>query len=180
MNIINYIEKHKDEDFKTFKFTEVDNLILALVPYLDLTNIVPAYKKKIYFKEAMEKLNLNQKLGFFMSDTFKMVMIMKDTKRYGQIKLYNYRKINSDSMQFGAITMKLDDKRIYVAFAGTDTSLVGWKENFKLAYLYPGLSQKYAGSYLNKTLGWFSHNVYIGGHSKGGNLAISAAMLARS
>ena len=98
----------------------------------------------------------------------------------GQIKLYNYRKINSDSMQFGAITMKLDDKRIYVAFAGTDTSLVGWKENFKLAYLYPGLSQKYAGSYLNKTLGWFSHNVYIGGHSKGGNLAISAAMLARS
>ena len=83
MNIINYIEKHKDEDFKTFKFTEVDNLILALVPYLDLTNIVPAYKKKIYFKEAMEKLNHNQKLGFFMSDTFKMVMIMKDTKRYG-------------------------------------------------------------------------------------------------
>ena len=177
MNIINYIEKHKNEDFKTFKFTEVDNLILALIPYLNLTNIIPSHKKKITLNTMVEKLNLNKKnLDFFIGNTYKMVNIMKNTKRYGNILLYNYHNIKSPEMQFGALTMKLDDKSIYIAFAGTDTSIIGWKENFKMIYHYPNLSQKYAGTYLNKTIRFFNKNIYVGGHSKGGNLAITAAM----
>ena len=47
MNVIQYIKKHKDEDFNTFKFTEVDSLILSLIPYINYTNIIPSFKEKI-------------------------------------------------------------------------------------------------------------------------------------
>ena len=83
--------------------------------------------------------------------------------------------VNSD-MQFGALTMKLSDKSIFVAFAGTDSSIIGWEEDFKMTYLYPGASQKYASVYLNKAISLLDKKVRVGGHSKGGNLAICATM----
>lgn len=87
--------------------------------------------------------------------------------------------IINDEMQFGALTMKLSDNSIFIAFAGTDTSIIGWKEDFKLAYLYPTTTQKYATIYLNKALKIPHKKIYLGGHSKGGNLAICAGMNAK-
>ena len=101
---------------------------------------------------------------------------MKDSRRYQDTLLYNYMKVVNSDMQFGAITMKLPDYSIYVAFAGTDTSIIGWEEDFKMTYLYPGASQKYASIYLNKAIGLLDKKVRVGGHSKGGNLAICAVM----
>jgi len=180
LNIINYIKKHKDEDFKEFEFTEVDNLILSLLPNIDFTEIVPSFKsKKITLKEAVEKLTNKNYKGYFISKIYMMLQIMKSTKRYGNIFLYNFMNLINDEMQFTALTIKLNDNSIYVAFAGTGTSIIGWEEDFKMAYLYPGASQKYATIYLNKTIGLFDKNVKVGGHSKGGNLAICSVMNSR-
>ena len=182
MNIIDYIKKNKNHTFKELPFNEVDNLILSLLTYIDFTDIVPAFKKgKITLKEAAEKISDKKKSfrGLFISNTFKMVQIMKDSKRYQDILLYNYMKIVNSDMQFGAMTMKLPDKSIYISFAGTDSSIIGWEEDFKMTYLYPGASQKYASIYLNKAIGLLDKNIRIGGHSKGGNLSICAAMNAR-
>ena len=179
MNIIDYIKKNKNHTFKELPFNEVDNLILSLLTYIDFTDIVPAFKKeKITLKEAAEKISDKKKSfrGLFISNTFKMVQIMKDSKRYQDILLYNYMKIVNSDMQFGAMTMKLPDKSIYISFAGTDSSIIGWEEDFKMTYLYPGASQKYASIYLNKAIGLLDKNIRIGGHSKGGNLSICAAM----
>ena len=176
MNLFNYISIHENETFNDFKFTEVDNLILSLLAYLDFTNIVPAFKKgKISLKDAFSKYS-KPKNDFFLFNTFKMFKLMANTKRYKDIILYNYVKIINDEMQFGALTMKLNDSNTFVAFAGTDTSIIGWEEDFKMACFYPGASQKYAGIYLDKTIKLKDQNVIIGGHSKGGNLAISAAL----
>lgn len=180
---MDYIKLHQNEDFKKFPFTEVDNLIFSCLPYLDYTGIVPAFRHhKITLNEAVTKLNAkNQNYhGLFIGSTYKMLNLMKNTKRYGDALLYNYMKVVNNEMQFGAITILLNDKSTYIAFAGTDTSIIGWEEDFKMAYLYPGVSQKYAGIYLNKALGLFPKNIRIGGHSKGGNLAICAAMNAKN
>ena len=179
MNIIDYIKKNKDKTFQEFPFNEIDNLIYALLPYIDFTNVVPAFKsKKNTLKEAALKLSHKSKdfRGMFIGNTFKMLQIMKDSKRYQDTLLYNYMKVVNSDMQFGAITMKLPDNSIYVSFAGTDTSIIGWEEDFKMTYLYPGASQKYATIYLNKAIGLFDKNIRVGGHSKGGNLAICAVM----
>ncbi|MBE6155030.1 MAG: DUF2974 domain-containing protein [Firmicutes bacterium] len=177
MNIIDYIEKNKNKDFNEFKFTEVDNLIFTLIPYLDLTNIVPAFKnKKSTLSEVAKSIQSKAYKGFFISNIYKMIQTMKDTKRYGNTLLYNYMNVVNDEMQFAAITMKLNDNSIYIVYAGTDTSIIGWEEDFKMAYMYPGKSQKYATIYLNKAINLFDKNIRVGGHSKGGNLAICAAM----
>ena len=179
MNIIDYIKKNKDKTFKELPFNEIDDLIYALLPYIDFTNIVPAFKsKKVTLKEVALKLRGKKKdfRGMFIGNTFKMLEIMKDSRRYQDTLLYNYMKVVNSDMQFGAITMKLPDYSIYVAFAGTDTSIIGWEEDFKMTYLYPGASQKYASIYLNKAIGLLDKKVRVGGHSKGGNLAICAVM----
>lgn len=182
MNIIDYIKKNKDKTFDEYPFNEIDNLIFSLLTYIDFTDIVPAFKsKKITLKEAAEKLKDKKKdfRGIFISDTFKMLQIMKDTKRYQDTLLYNYMKVVNIDMQFGAMTMKLPDKSIYISFAGTDSSIIGWEEDFKMSYLYPGASQKYASIYLNKAIGLLDKRIRVGGHSKGGNLSICAVMNAR-
>ena len=179
MNIIDYIKKKKDKTFKELPFNELDNLILSLLTYLDFTDIVPAFKKKkVTLKEAAERIKVKKKehRGLFVSNSFKMLQVMKDTKRYQEILLYNYMKVVNEDMQFGAMTMKLPDKSIYISFAGTDTSIIGWEEDFKMTYLYPGASQKYASIYLNKAITLLDKNVRVGGHSKGGNLSICAVM----
>ena len=179
MNIIDYIKKNKDKTFNELPFNEIDNLIYALLPYIDFTNIVPAFKsKKVTLKEVALKLRekKNDFRGMFIGNTFKMLEIMRDSRRYQDTLLYNYMKVVNSDMQFGAITMKLPDYSIYVAFAGTDTSIIGWEEDFKMTYLYPGASQKYASIYLNKAIGLLDKKVRVGGHSKGGNLAICAVM----
>ena len=182
MNIIDYIKKNKDKTFKELPFTEIDNLIFSLLSYLDFTNIVPAFKKnKITLKEAATKLENKKKAyrGIFISNTFKMLQIMKNTQRYQDTLLYNYMKLVNSDMQFGAITMKLPDKSTYISFAGTDTSIIGWEEDFKMTYLYPVSSQKYASVYINKAISLLDKNVRVGGHSKGGNLSICAVMNAK-
>ena len=179
MNIIDYIKKNKDKTFQELPFNEIDNLIYALLPYIDFTNIVPAFKsKKVTLKEVALKLRgkKNDFRGMFIGNTFKMLEIMRDSRRYQDTLLYNYMNVVNSDMQFGAITMKLPDYSIYVAFAGTDTSIIGWEEDFKMTYLYPGASQKYASIYLNKAIGLLDKKIRVGGHSKGGNLAICAVM----
>ena len=182
MNIIDYIKKNKDKTWKEQPFNEIENLIFSLLTYIDFSDIVPAFKNgKITLKEAAIKLEDKKKnfRGMFISNTFKMLQIMKNTLRYQNILLYNYMKIVNIDMQFGAMTMRLPDKSIYISFAGTDTSIIGWEEDFKMTYLYPGASQKYASIYLNKAIGLLDRNIRVGGHSKGGNLSICAVMNAK-
>lgn len=182
MNIINYVKEHSNDDFKTLPFSEVDNLILSLLPYLNFTDIVPSFNgKKITLKEAASKLKEKEYnyRGIFNHNTYKLLQVMANSKRYSDALLYNYMKVLNNEMQFGALTIKLNDNSKYISYAGTDTSIVGWEEDFKMAYMYPGASQKYATVYLNKAIGLLDKNVRVGGHSKGGNLAISAVMNAK-
>jgi len=78
--------------------------------------------------------------------------------------------------QFSAITYLLEDGTIYVAFRGTDETIIGWKEDLNMAFLPSVPGQSLSVKYLNMVTGRFSNDFYVGGHSKGGNLAIYSAM----
>jgi len=79
--------------------------------------------------------------------------------------------------QFSAITFLLPGDLAYVAFRGTDSSFVGWKEDLNMAFISPVPSQEESVWYLNRVLDRLSCRLMTGGHSKGGNLAIYAAAL---
>lgn len=179
MNLIDYAKDLGNDTFKAKSFNEVDALVLSILPYIDFKDAVPAFKKDaITLSEAAHKLDINllKAKGTFIGNTYKLLDILSRCERYKNIKLYNYMYIVNTEMQFGALTMRLPDKSTFIAFAGTDSSIVGWEEDFKMAYMYPGVGQKYATVYLNNAIKLLDKNIRIGGHSKGGNLAICGAM----
>jgi hypothetical protein len=79
-------------------------------------------------------------------------------------------------MQFSAMTLRILPDRTYVAYRGTDNTLLGWKENFNMAFQVQMPSQVQALRYLERTAAHLSGSLWCGGHSKGGTLAIYAAM----
>lgn len=82
-----------------------------------------------------------------------------------------------EQTQFAAATYRLPSGMLVVAFRGTDDSLVGWKEDFNMAFQYPVPAQVTAADYLARVAAlWKDAPIVLTGHSKGGNLAVYAAM----
>ncbi len=97
--------------------------------------------------------------------------------RFRNLPIHAYEnKIDPEQQsQFSAITVELGKNLHYVAFRGTDSTLVGWKEDFNMGFMTPVPSQKMAVKYLEKVAKQFSGPMIVGGHSKGGNLAVFAS-----
>ena len=76
--------------------------------------------------------------------------------------------------QFSACTLRLPSGDAYISFRGTDNSLVGWKEDFNMAFETGVPSQRSALAYLERVAPSIAGRIYLGGHSKGGNLAVYA------
>ena len=84
--------------------------------------------------------------------------------------------VNEWETQFCAVTFFLDDGTPYIAFRGTDETIVGWKEDFNMSFLSPVPGQNYSLHYLTLVASKLRKPFYVGGHSKGGNFAIYASM----
>lgn len=110
-----------------------------------------------------------------------MFQVVAESKRFGSIILDNYVNTTEPDMekQFSAITYHLSDFLHYVAYRGTDASLVGWKENFNLSFSKNVPSQRAAVEYIEQIASGCSGSILAGGHSKGGNLAVYAAVMAK-
>lgn len=185
--ISEYIKKYGNYTFLEKEFNEVDNVILSLVSYVNFYGIVPGIKQgKITLKEASKKYfnkYTKKDIDNNMISVRSAIYLLKElavTKRYQDLLLYNFHYEVTFDMQFGALCIMLPNKNIYVSYEGTDNYVSGWKEDCMFSYMFPTNAQKEAINYLNKVIGLFSHKVYVGGHSKGGNLALVASMFCKS
>ncbi|MBO7363728.1 MAG: DUF2974 domain-containing protein, partial [Lachnospiraceae bacterium] len=99
-----------------------------------------------------------------------------NTERYGGLTLCGYRSImdTGQDEQMAVVTFCLSDGTDYVAFRGTDTTIVGWKEDFMLSYRRETEGQRHAAAYLDERAAARTGYFYVGGHSKGGNFALYA------
>ncbi len=99
------------------------------------------------------------------------------TTRFGLSEICHYRDqlIPEQETQFAAMTFLLDDGSIFLAFRGTDLSLVGWKEDFNMTFQQTIPAQRLAMQYTREIALEYQRPMRLGGHSKGGNLAVFAA-----
>ena len=179
-NIFNYVDKYGKYSFKEKKFNELDNIVFSFITYLDFTDtsindsnhtleeIGIEYLKKYKLKEI-------KKYGYSEKDAYKLLTKVIDTKRYKDIILEDYI-YNIEGMQFSALTFKINNKLIYIAFEGTDQLITGWRESFNLIASFKVLSHYEAIKYLKSHIKLFGPKVIIGGHSKGGNLALVSSL----
>lgn len=183
-NILNYVCVEGNLTFKEFPFNEVDNLILSEIAYINLDNI---YYKNISIKTAID-LYLNENTEKEILKQFSIsknpIILFKKialSKRFGNLKIINYQNIFSKTIekQFSAMLFSLSINTCYVAFRGTNGSLIGWKEDLNMSFMQPIPSQIEAVNFVNKNIPLKYTKIYLGGHSKGGNLAIYAGVKCR-
>ena len=100
-----------------------------------------------------------------------------NTTRFGCARLVCYRNllIPEQETQFAAVTFLLDDGSAFLAFRGTDNTLVGWKEDFNMTFQQTVPAQRLAAQYVREVAAEYSFPLHLGGHSKGGNLAVFGA-----
>lgn len=180
-NIFNYIEKYGQTSFKEKEFNDIDNLVFSLLSYLDFTQTSVNNGRYSLEYIGQEYLTNNtykdvKKIGIAQKDAYKLLKIVIRSQRYKNIKVLHYIYNTNKEMQFSAVTFKISNRLKYICFEGTDQLVSGWKEDGNLACFFPVPSHIEAIKYANKHVNLFGSNVIIGGHSKGGNLALIAAM----
>jgi len=175
-NIIDYLNWRGDLNFNQDPINEVDSIIFARFSYLPFKDINLEKIDNIEnIANKMKDLSLDK---FIWKDDKEFVIKLGKTNRYKDLIVSNYEEILDieAEKQFAAITIWLPKKYKYISFRGTDTTLVGWKEDFNMSFMQDIPSQKEAVKYLNKIGKRYREKLIIGGHSKGGNLAIYSAM----
>lgn len=187
-NIMDYISWRGDLSFEQSQFNEVDNLILACFSYVNLDGIPAVTKQKgIGLKKLTEefmKLHTMKELeadkSFIRLAPF-MMMEMAKSVRFGKCVVRNCVNdiVTEAEQQFAAMEIVLEDGTSYVSFRGTDDTIIGWKEDFNLSTgVVP--AQKRAIEYLQKISEHTDGMLRVGGHSKGGNLAIYGSVMCKS
>ncbi len=183
-NIIDYMEWRGDVPLSACDFNEVDNIILSSITFVDLDGIVDSNVsgEPISFEGAMRAFErvADQRAYLGVLQPAYLLNIARTAvkcPRYCQARLAGFvNEVDEEKhMQFGALTFLLDDGSIFVAFRGTDDTLVGWKEDMMMGFHYPVPAQTRAAEYLEQVAATYRGVIRLGGHSKGGNIAMWAA-----
>ena len=182
-NILDYLQWRGDLSFAQSPFNEVDNLILSCFSYVNLDEITAVQDENGLTLEALSeeffKIHTEEELkadkSFIRHAPF-MMRDMAQTRRFGRSVIRNYVNeiVAEEEQQFSAVEILLEDGSTYAAFRGTDDTIVGWKEDFNLSNgIIP--AEERAAEYLERIGRASSRMLRVGGHSKGGNLAVYAA-----
>lgn len=187
-NIFDYLHWRGDLSFITDEFNEIDALIFAVLSYLNWDNIEHADSLQPSLASALKdaaapmlaKDNKEESLGLIDKERIlEMLMFLSTTVRFCEVKAlgYQYKCDEKITLQFAAVSFLLPDESLVIAFRGTDDTLVGWKEDLNMSYAPFVPAQEEAKKYLEALAAQFpAHKIYLTGHSKGGNLAIYAAV----
>ena len=185
-NLMDYLDWRGDLTLEISPFNEVDALILAELSFVDFGGIVPPPElgRGLPLSEAAEAFfarhgGRDVAMGVLVPDTIsKMLRKLMVSPRFRNMILNGYTDLLDDAIeqQFAALTIDLGNGSIYISFRGTDDTIVGWKEDLNMGFLEEIPSQKQAVEYVARIARQYGdRTIRIGGHSKGGNLAVYSA-----
>ncbi len=185
-NLMDYLDWRGDLTLAVSPFNEVDALILAELSFVDFEGIVPPPEvgRGVRLNEAAEAFfarhgGRDVDMGVLVPDGIsQMLRKLMASPRFCGMTLNGYEALLDDEVeeQFSALTIDLGNGSIYISFRGTDDTIVGWKEDLNMSFLEEIPSQKQAVDYVARIARQYPEKTLrIGGHSKGGNLAVYSA-----
>lgn len=179
--IMDYIAWRGDLPFSSSEFSDVDALIFTQLSYIDFSGAVSSDMKEcVTLKQAAKKVLAEgeRPLGAVLpEDITELLKAAAASRRFCDIGLSGFvNRIDIENEeQFSAVLFHIG-RSIFVAYRGTDDTIVGWKEDFNLSYMDSVPAQREAAEYLNKAMRAYRFvPFFAGGHSKGGNLSVYAA-----
>ncbi len=183
-NVFDYFDWRGDLSIKNDSFNDVDALILSRLSYFPFDDIVSAdINDKITINNSCEKFfasDINDDKILWEGDT-QLLKACAESERFKNMKLSGYVNIveREKQMQFSAVVIEISDYCHYISYRGTDNTIVGWQEDFNMYYMFPLPSQQTAMKYLEQASKSLSGRFILGGHSKGGNLAVYASIFCK-
>ena len=189
-NLLDYLDWRGDLTLAQSPFNEVDNLILAELSFVNFQGIVPGpgEGKSVSLRLAAEAFFARVPAGEVIDMGVlvpaaipEMLRKMASSQRFGGMGLNcfaDHLDVGKGE-QFAALTIETGDGGLYLSFRGTDDTLAGWKEDFELACMPEVPAQKKALAYTRAVAKQYPRKkLRLGGHSKGGNLAVYAGVFA--
>jgi hypothetical protein len=175
-SILDYLENYKDIKVMDVHWNNLDNLLCAILVYVPLETYSGKKSLNEFIVEAGKVKPAPEQTGEMVKTAYLALDIIKNSTRYKNMTFSNFINLKTDNTQFGAVTVRMSGKTV-VSFKGTDSSIIGWIENFRVTYSYPTFTHNLAIEYLKtNTHKITDKEIYVVGHSKGGNLAIVSAM----
>ncbi len=176
-----YLLWRGDLTFAERPFVLADNLVLSLLSYLDFSGVVPGIGQgSVTMREAWEKIRDSRDINAPCAADIDYTFLQKaaESRRFGDALLSDYAdQIDEKAQsQFSALKISLGDGTHYLVFRGTDQTLVGWREDFNMSFQKVP-AQDLAVQYLRQVMTEPGAVYRVGGHSKGGNLAVYAAVM---
>lgn len=172
--IYDYLDYYKNCSFEEVGFNQMDAMLFACLVYLPIKSFSEnkSYKDFVSYAYTFYKDDYS---GVMKPSSFALLNKIKTSKRYENIIISNFKNVRNNDTQFGAMSVRFNDN-LLIAFKGSDSSLISWIENLRLNYQYPTYTQSKGIKYAKNNILDSDKNVYLVGHSKGGNLAMCAGM----
>ena len=174
-----YIQWLGDYPFSAVPFQDVDAVILCLLTYCDYT---PLFERSdtAALRDCQGMIDADAVRIQRIGETEPFLRIFRAavaSRRFGELLMSGFVDIMipEEAIQFSAVTFQSDAGWAFIAYRGTDSSLAGWKEDFMISFKRTQaqeLAKQYAENRIDSARTW-----YLGGHSKGGNLALYATCM---
>lgn len=178
-NIIDYLVWRSDLSFEVDHLNEVDALIFSRFSYMDMKGILDDDHKSMTIKEAYDiyRANEDERPKYAIQDP-ELFKLMAESTRFKDLKIsyHEFLYDTEDVEQFSAVTISIPNIGHFLSFRGTDDTINGWKEDLLMTFDEQVPSQLDALRYVADVAAKLDGDLFLGGHSKGGNLAVYAAL----
>lgn len=180
-NFLTYLKWRGDLSIKERPFNEVDALILSELVYIHFETVVSGIGGEdcLSIREANKQYekSLDREMPFYKQKE-ELFDILANCPRFADMTLCNYVSTLdvAGQQQFAAMHINITPHLTFIAFRGTDSTVTGWREDFNMSFMMPVPAQQSAVDYVNQTMKGMLKKYWLGGHSKGGNLAIYSAV----
>ena len=178
-NVLDYLAWRGDIHFSQLGLNNVDALIFSVLSYIRYDGIVSEDLQLAAPLDTVVKtiLSMPEPVKRCLQEKdLQLLEAVANSPRYCRVKITFYRNVFDprEEIQFAAVTFLLEDGTAFLAFRGTDNTLVGWKEDFNMSYQTSIPAQRLAQEYVQRFAAATRMKFWLGGHSKGGNLAVFA------
>ena len=176
--MLEYIQWRGDLSFTDVPFGPADALIFSSLVYLRLEGIVPEdMEHPIPLHVAAQAFAaLADSSRIRSKNDLALFQAAAEAPRFRNVRLGFYRSqlLEQEQTQFAAMAWAIPDGTVFLSFRGTDNTLVGWKEDFNMSFCDSVPAQREAAAYTKEIADQWPVLLRLGGHSKGGNLAVYA------
>lgn len=189
--MLDYIAWRGDLPISASPLNEVDVLVFCQITYLNFDGILENgnFKAGLSLSELAERFKNSpdfkkrSDVGVLINKgTIDVLFAAARTERYKDVKvtaLVNITDLEKEE-QFAALTYVFAPKKNCVVFRGTDDTIVGFKEDFNLAIMDEVPAQKDSVLYVENVAKNLKGDIFLVGHSKGGNLSVFAAAMCKN